>query len=84
MQDSYATSAPQPKIQETKGAHYCTIDLKDFYLNTPMERPEYMRLMEDRPRVLVRQRKHGINSLTAIGFRESQLIYELRWCVVLP
>jgi hypothetical protein len=28
----------------TKGAHYCTIDLKDFYLNTPMERPEYMQL----------------------------------------
>jgi hypothetical protein len=26
----------------TKGAHYCTIDLKDFYLNTPMARPEYM------------------------------------------
>ena len=26
----------------TKGAHYCTIDLKDFYLNTPMARLEYM------------------------------------------
>jgi hypothetical protein len=31
-------------VISTKGAHYCTIDLKDFYLNTPMERPEYMRL----------------------------------------
>ncbi len=26
----------------TKGAQYCTFDLKDFYLNMPMERPEYM------------------------------------------
>jgi hypothetical protein len=28
----------------TKGAQYCTIDIKDFYLNTPMERPEFMRM----------------------------------------
>ncbi len=28
----------------TKGARYCTFDLKDFYLNTPMEPPEYMRM----------------------------------------
>jgi hypothetical protein len=28
----------------TKNAHYCTIDLKNFYLNTPMDRPEYMRM----------------------------------------
>jgi len=27
-----------------KGARYCTIDIKDFYLNTPMERPELMRM----------------------------------------
>jgi hypothetical protein len=31
-------------VISTKGAQYCTIDLKDFYLNTPMERPEYMRM----------------------------------------
>jgi hypothetical protein len=31
-------------VISTKGAHYCTIDLKDFYFNTPMERPEYMQL----------------------------------------
>jgi hypothetical protein len=31
-------------VISTKGAHYCTIDLKDFYLNTPMERPECMQL----------------------------------------
>jgi hypothetical protein len=29
-------------IVSTKGARYCTIDLKDFYLNTLMVRPEYM------------------------------------------
>ncbi len=31
-------------VISTKGAHYCTIDLKDFYLITPMERPEFMRM----------------------------------------
>ncbi len=30
-------------VISTKGAHYCTIDLKDFYLMTPMTCPEYMR-----------------------------------------
>ena len=28
----------------TKGARYCTFDLKDFYLNMPMEQLEYMRM----------------------------------------
>ncbi len=28
----------------TKVARYCTFDLKDFYLNTLMEQPEYMRM----------------------------------------
>jgi hypothetical protein len=27
-----------------EGACYCTIDLKDFYLMTPMTRPEYMHM----------------------------------------
>jgi len=31
-------------VISTKGAHYCTIDLKDFYLMTPMTRPEYMHM----------------------------------------
>jgi hypothetical protein len=31
-------------IISTKGAQYCTIDLKDYYLNTPMERPEYIQM----------------------------------------
>eukprot|EP00804_Cyclotella_cryptica_P016613 CCRYP_001939-RA/>CCRYP_001939-RA protein AED:0.44 eAED:0.49 QI:0/0/0/1/0/0/3/0/188 len=28
----------------TRNAKFMTIDIKDFYLNTPMERPEFMRL----------------------------------------
>jgi hypothetical protein len=31
-------------IVPTKGARYCTINLKDFYLNTPMACPEFMRM----------------------------------------
>jgi hypothetical protein len=31
-------------VISTKGAHYCTINLKDFYLNTPMARPKYMHM----------------------------------------
>eukprot|EP00804_Cyclotella_cryptica_P002892 CCRYP_009398-RA/>CCRYP_009398-RA protein AED:0.47 eAED:0.47 QI:0/-1/0/1/-1/1/1/0/79 len=29
-------------IISTVNAKFMTIDIKDFYLNTPMERPEYM------------------------------------------
>jgi hypothetical protein len=28
----------------TKGACYCTIDLKDFYIMTPLARPKFMRM----------------------------------------
>jgi hypothetical protein len=31
-------------VISTKGGRYCTIDLKDFNLMTPMTRPEYMRM----------------------------------------
>ena len=31
-------------VISTKGARYCTFDIKDFYLMTPMERPEFMRM----------------------------------------
>jgi hypothetical protein len=31
-------------VISTKGACYCTIDLKDFYLMTPMARPTYMHM----------------------------------------
>jgi hypothetical protein len=30
-------------VISSKNAQYCAIDLKDFYLNTPMDQPEYMR-----------------------------------------
>jgi hypothetical protein len=37
-------------VISTNGARYCTIDLKDFYLMTPMARPEYMRMkLKDLP-----------------------------------
>ena len=31
-------------VISTKGAQYCTFNLKDFFLNTPMEQPKYMRM----------------------------------------
>jgi hypothetical protein len=31
-------------VISTKNARHSTIDLKDFYLNTPMDRPENMRM----------------------------------------
>ena len=37
-------------IVSTNGARFMTMDIKDFYLNTPMARFEYMRLrMADMP-----------------------------------
>ena len=38
----------------TKGAQFCMIDLKDFYLITQMERPEYIRMkLKDLPQEFV-------------------------------
>ncbi len=38
----------------TKGAQYCTFDLKAFYLKMPMERPKYMRMkLSDLPQEFV-------------------------------
>ena len=34
-------------IVSTPGAKFLGLDLKDFYLNTPMERPEYLRMKID-------------------------------------
>jgi hypothetical protein len=31
-------------VISTKNTHYCTFDLKDFYLNTPMDQPKKMRM----------------------------------------
>ena len=43
-------------IISTKGAKFMTIDIKDFYLNTPMARPEYMRLkIDDMPDEVIKQ-----------------------------
>ena len=39
-----------------KGAKFMTIDIKDFYLMTPMERPEFMRLkINDMPENIIDQ-----------------------------
>jgi hypothetical protein len=41
-------------VVSTKGVQYCTFDLKDFYLNIPMEQPEYMWMkLSDLPRKFV-------------------------------
>ena len=40
----------------TKGAKFMTIDIKDFYLMTPMERPEFMRLkISNMPEIIIKQ-----------------------------
>ena len=31
-------------VLSTRGARFCNIDLKDFYLGTPLLRPEYMKI----------------------------------------
>jgi hypothetical protein len=31
-------------VMSTQGARFCTFDIKDFYLNTPMERYKCMRI----------------------------------------
>jgi hypothetical protein len=42
-------------IVSTKGARYCTIDLKDFYLNTPIACPKFMRMkLADLPKEFAR------------------------------
>jgi hypothetical protein len=43
-------------VCSTPGAKFATIDIKDFYLNTPMERYEYMRIpVKDIPAVIMEQ-----------------------------
>ncbi len=45
-------------IVSTKNAKMVTMDLKDFYLNTPMERPEFIQIkMSDIPEVVVQHYK---------------------------
>eukprot|EP00804_Cyclotella_cryptica_P005399 CCRYP_017080-RA/>CCRYP_017080-RA protein AED:0.44 eAED:0.44 QI:0/-1/0/1/-1/0/1/0/144 len=41
-------------VISTLNAKFMTIDIKDFYLNTPMARPEYMRLkLSDIPAAII-------------------------------
>jgi hypothetical protein len=48
--DMVAVKLHLNSVISTKGACYCTIDLKDFYLMTPMACPEYMRMkLKDLP-----------------------------------
>jgi len=55
-------------VISTKGARYCTIDLKDFYLMTPMTRPEYMRMkIKDLPEEFVNM-YNLTNKATTNGF----------------
>ena len=43
-------------VVSTKNAKMRTMDLKDFYLNTPMELPEYIRIkMSDIPEDIIQQ-----------------------------
>ena len=43
-------------ILSTINAHFMTIDIKDFYLNTLMARSEYMRLkIGDLPKIVFQQ-----------------------------
>jgi len=52
----------------TKGARYCTIDLKNFYLMTPMTHPKYMRMkIKDLPEEFVNM-YNLTNIATADGF----------------
>jgi hypothetical protein len=49
--DMLTTKILLNSIISTQGARFMTIDIKDFYLNTPMDRPEFMRLkMADIPK----------------------------------
>jgi hypothetical protein len=57
-------------VISTKKARYCTFDIKDFYLNTPMEQPEYMRLkLSDLPQDFV-----NLYNLTKIA-EDNQYVY---------
>jgi hypothetical protein len=55
-------------VISTKGACYCTIDLKDFYLMTPMAHPQYMRMkLKDLPAEFV-ELYNLINKVNSNGY----------------
>ena len=31
-------------VHKTKNSHFCSLDIKDFFLSTTMNRPEYIRI----------------------------------------
>ena len=49
-------------VISTKGARYMTLDIKNFYLNTPMKHPEYVHLkLSDIPDEIIQEYKlHNI------------------------
>lgn len=63
LQDVSAPTADVPVIKllwnstlSTPGAKYFTMDISNFYLGTPMDRPEYMRLpMKIMPEEIIKQ-----------------------------
>eukprot|EP00804_Cyclotella_cryptica_P019034 CCRYP_014448-RA/>CCRYP_014448-RA protein AED:0.34 eAED:0.34 QI:0/0/0/1/1/1/3/0/481 len=52
--DMLTTKILLNNVVSTIGARFMTIDIKDFYLNTPMARPEFMRLkLSDMPENII-------------------------------
>ena len=63
-------------VISTKDAKFMTIDIKDFYLNTPMQRYKYMRLkMEELPEDFVEEYKLQ-EKVTKDGYVTSQFARE--------
>ena len=65
-------------VTSTKGAQYCTIDLKDFYLNMLMEQPEYMQMkLKDLP-----EEFFDMYNLTKIVDDDSNVYIKIQkvWC----
>ncbi len=55
-------------VISTKGACYCTIDLKDFYIMTPITRPEYMHMkIKDLPEEFITM-YNLVNKATSDGY----------------
>ena len=51
-------------VISTKGAKFVMFDVKDFYLNTPMTRYEYMRLkLTDIPEEIIVEYKSGLGQV---------------------
>jgi hypothetical protein len=56
--DMLVTKILLNSVISTPGARFMTMDISDFYLNTPMQRPEYIRLnIRDIPREIIDEYK---------------------------